>query len=528
MTGLTLSDCLQDTFLRLGKKTAITFLRKGREATGVSYLQLEQDANRLANTFLDLGVRKGDRVIFFFDKSLFFVVAHLAAQKLGAVSVPLNPGFKRSEMAYLIDDVKARLVLCGPAQETMIKEIDPELKSMVIDPQRPYQDLGFFKKNPSEIPASIEIRADDPALIIYTSGTTGKPKGAVLTQRNLLHDARNVAQIWEITSSDVLCHALPLFHVHGLCFALHTALFAGARIVMLDAFSPETVIPALLDKKDLSCTVFMAVPSMYAKLLASLGDRRLDFSHIRLWTSGSAPLLVKDFERISKSFGKEPVEREGMSETGMNFSNPLKGKKKPGSIGLPLPGLEVRIVNPATLQDVKPGETGEIWLKGPAVTPGYWQKPEETAEAFVDGWFRSGDLGRMDDEGYYYLTDRLKHLIISGGENISPKEVESVINRFEGVAESSVIGLPDDQWGEKVAAAVVAKPQSKVKPEDIQQFCKQHLHNWKCPKEVLLVEALPRNTMGKILKEELKKLFTEKPARTPHPQKINKHLDVSI
>jgi malonyl-CoA/methylmalonyl-CoA synthetase len=233
-----------------------------------------------------------------------------------------------------------------------------------------------------------------------------------------------------------------------------------------------------------------------------------------LWTSGSAPLLVKDFEKINRAFGKAPVEREGMSETGMNFSNPLQAKKKPGSIGLPLPGLEVRIVNPVTFQDVKPGETGEIWLKGPAVTPGYWQKPEETAKAFVNGWFRSGDLGRKDDEGYYYLTDRLKHIIISGGENISPKEVESVINRFEGVAESSVIGLPDDQWGEKVAAAVVTRPEFKGKPEDIRQFCKQHLHNWKCPKEILLVETLPRNTMGKVLKEELKKLFADKPARS--------------
>ena len=256
----------------------------------------------------------------------------------------------------------------------------------------------------------------------------------------------------------------------------------------------------------------MAVPSMYARLLDSVGDGTLDFGHIRLWTSGSAPLLVKDFERIKKTFGKEPVEREGMSETGMNFSNPLKGKKKPGSIGIPLPGLEVCIVNPATFEEMKAGETGEIWLKGPAVTPGYWQKPEETAKAFVDGWFRTGDLGRRDDEGYYYLTDRLKHIIISGGENISPKEVESVINRFQGVVESSVIGLPDNQWGEKVVAAVVTRPEFKVKPEDIQQFCKQHLHNWKCPKEILVVGTLPRNTMGKVLNEELKKLFTDKPS----------------
>jgi malonyl-CoA/methylmalonyl-CoA synthetase len=496
----------------MGAKTAITFLRRGVKETELSYLELNRDANRLANVFREMGVRKGDRVVFFLDKCVFVVVAHLAVQKLGAVSVPLNPGFKKSEMAYLLGDAKAVLVITGVPQEAMVKEIDPELRTLVIDPQEPYQDLDFFKR--PDILTHSEMSPEDPGLIVYTSGTTGNPKGAVLTQRNLLHDAKNVAHIWEITSSDALCHALPLFHVHGLCFALHSSLIAGAHVVMLDAFSPETVISVLLEKKDLACTVFMAVPSMYSKLLDSIGDKTLDFDHIRLWTSGSAPLLVKDFKRIKKAFGKEPVEREGMSETGMNFSNPLRAKKKPGSIGLPLPGLEVRLVNPETHRDVKSGETGEIWLKGPAITPGYWQKPEETAKVFVNGWFRTGDLGRMDDEGYYYLTDRLKHIIISGGENISPKEVESVINRFEGVVESSVIGLPDEQWGERVAAAVVIKPELKVKSEDIQAFCKQHLHNWKCPKEILIVETLPRNTMGKVLKEELKKLFTDKPA---HP-----------
>jgi malonyl-CoA/methylmalonyl-CoA synthetase len=506
MTGESLRDFFQDTFLKLGNKTAVTFLRNGRSETEISYSELDQDANRLANLFFEMGVRKGDRVVFFFDKSLFFVVAHLAVQKIGAVSVPLNPGFKRSEMAYLLGDVQAALVLCSPVQEPMIREIDPGLKALVIDLQKPYQDLEWLKQ-PSKILPPIKISPMDPALIIYTSGTTGKPKGAVLTQTNLLQDAKNIIQVWEITASDVLCHALPLFHVHGLCFALHTSLIAGAHVVMLDAFSPETVISVLLDKGNLACTVFMAVPSMYAKLLDSLGEKALDFSHLRLWTSGSAPLLAKDFDRIRKTFGQEPVEREGMSETGMNFSNPLRGEKKPGSIGIPLPGLEVRIVDPVTLQDVKGGETGEIWLKGPAITPGYWQKPEETAKTFSEGWFRTGDLGRVDDNGYYYLTDRLKHIIISGGENISPKEVESVINRFEGVVDSSVIGLPDNQWGERVAAAVVTRPEKRVKPEDIQQFCKQHLHNWKCPKEVLLVDALPRNTMGKVLKEELKKLF---------------------
>jgi malonyl-CoA/methylmalonyl-CoA synthetase len=227
-----------------------------------------------------------------------------------------------------------------------------------------------------------------------------------------------------------------------------------------------------------------------------------------MWASGSAPLLVKDFDRMARTFGKEPVEREGMTETGMNFSNPLRGKRKPGSIGIPLPGLRVRIVHPDTGQDVPAGEVGEIWLKGPSISPGYWRKPDETAAAFAGGWFRTGDLGKVDEDGYYFLTDRLKHIIISGGENISPKEVESVVNSYEGVAESSVVGIPDERWGERVVAAVVAKPQAPVDVQGLQAHCREHLHNWKCPKETLLVGCLPRNAMGKILKEEVKKLFT--------------------
>jgi malonyl-CoA/methylmalonyl-CoA synthetase len=293
-----------------------------------------------------------------------------------------------------------------------------------------------------------------------------------------------------------------------LCFALQTALLAGAHVLMLDQFSPRGVIAVLREKEaPYSCTVFMAVPSMYGKLMEYLGDKRLDFEHMRLWTSGSAPLLPQDFEHIHETFGKEPVEREGMTETGMNFSNPLRGKRKPGSIGHPLPDLEVRIVDPDTGADVTPGQIGEIWLKGPAVTPGYWRKPEETAKTFEQGWFRTGDLGNIDQDGYYYLTDRIKHIIISGGENISPQEVEVVINQLEDVVESSVVGIPDERWGEKVVAAVVTKTGSNIKPEEIRDHCKKKLHDWKCPKEVLFVKELPRNTMGKVLKEEVKKIF---------------------
>ena len=502
-----LTKCFTNSFLTRKDAPAITFLREGRVETGISYLELERDACRMANGLRELGVAKGDRVILFIPKSLIFVIAHLALQKLGAVAVPLNPGFKQSEMQYLLGDAQAKLILLDPEKESFIREIAPGLTSLVIDSQKPYQDIDVFHTAPEEF-TPIEIGPDDPGLIIYTSGTTGKPKGAVLTSRNLVHDARNIIRIWEISETDVLCHALPLFHVHGLCFALHTSLMAGAHVLMLDQFSPDPVIETLRQQDGPHvCSVFMAVPAMYAKLMDHIGDRIFDFSHMRLWTSGSAPLLAQDFERIHKLFGKEPLEREGMSETGMNFSNPLRGSKKPGSIGIPLPALEVRMVDPASGVDVKPGQTGEIWLKGPAVTPGYWQKPEETAKTFEQGWFKTGDLGHLDSDGYYYLTDRIKHIIISGGENISPKEIESVVNQVAGVAESSVVGIPNEKWGEKVVAAVVKDPGTDMSAAEIQTHCKKHLHDWKCPKEIAFVEELPRNTMGKVLKDEVKKFF---------------------
>ena len=507
MSGASLGDCFSESFLARRRKPAITFLRDGRVETELSYLELERDIIRMAGVFQNLGVAKGDRVILLLSKSLIWVLAHMSLQKLGAVVVPLNPGFKRSELDYLLQDAEAKIILSMPGKEAMIKEIDPSLINLTIDTTRHYQDMEIFHKASGDF-RPVEIGSDDPALIIYTSGTTGSPKGTILTQMNLIHDARNIIKIWEISESDTLCHALPLFHVHGLCFALHTALLAGAHVVMLDLFSPQRVIETLSQKNgSLACTVFMAVPAMYGKLMEYLGDERPDFEHMRLWTSGSAPLLAADFERIEQIFGKQPVEREGMSETGMNFSNPLHGPRKPGSIGLPLPGLKVRTVDPSSGKDVTPGQTGEFWLKGPAITPGYWRKTEETKKTFEKGWFKTGDLGNIDKDGYYYLTDRIKHIIISGGENVSPKEVEAVINRIDGVSESSVVGVPDKKWGEKIVAAVVKKPVSDLNPDDIRVICKKHLHDWKCPKEVNFVEELPRNTMGKVLKEEVKRLF---------------------
>jgi malonyl-CoA/methylmalonyl-CoA synthetase len=503
----TFAHLFDQTALRLNGKQAILFLRKGKLESQVTYSSLHQISNRVANGLIEMGLKKGERGILFMPKNVEQVVFHLAIQKVGAISVILNPGFKKDEMEYFLKDTDAYMVIVGKKEEVLFRSIDGKRLILSIDTESPFTEEKLFPEYSSQIlPAG--ARSDDPAILIYTSGTTGQPKGAILTQQNLVQDAKNIVHIWKMTEKDVLCHALPLFHVHGLCFALHTALMTGAKIVMCDEFSPETVIDILsLLKGDLACTMFMGVPTMYLRMIGSLEGESRDFSHLRLLASGSAPLLPKDFEKIKNVFGKEPVEREGMSETGMNFSNPLQGVKKPGSIGLPLPNVEARIVNPETFQDLKTSDVGEIWLKGPNVTPGYWRKPKETEAVFVNGWFRTGDLGKKDEEGYYYITDRLKHIIISGGENISPKELESVINQHPKVLECCVVGIPDEKWGEKVVAAVVLKPRITLTTKEVQDHCKQHLLDWKCPKEVFFLGELPRNKMGKVMKEEVVKFF---------------------
>ncbi len=509
MKAESINHWLETVVSEHGSKTALTFLRNGEAETEMTFAQLLRDVKQFATTLLDRGVAKGDRVILFIPKSIIAIVAHFAIQSIGAMAVPLNPGFKKNEMAYLLGDAEAKLIIVEPEKRALVQDIDPNAQLLEISTAQPYQDMEFFRSAAEILPA-IDIGPDDPGLVIYTSGTTGNPKGAVLTHRNLVYDARNVIRIWEITAADVLCHALPLFHVHGLCFALHTALLSGAHVRLLDQFKPEIVVSELSrNTGNAVSSVFMAVPAMYTKLMDFIGDRQLDFSHMRLFTSGSAPLLVKEFERINKIFGREPVEREGMSETGMNFSNPLTGKRIPGSIGLPLPGLQVRIVDPESFVDVAPGEVGELWLKSDAISPGYWRKPQETADTFKDGWFRTGDLGKIDATGYYYLTDRIKHIIISGGENVSAKEVETVINQLDGVNESVVVGKLDEKWGERVVAAVTLKPEVEMTEADIKAYCKVHLHDWKCPKEIIFLNKIPRNTMGKMLKEEVKKIFLE-------------------
>ena len=493
-----------------GEKRALTFIRDGIPDVALSFGRLDRLANGFARNLIGLGVVKGDRVLLIMEKCPVFLIAHLGILKAGAICVPLNPGFKKNELDYFLKDSGACLVVADEERSRIIRELNPALKSLVVDtrlaPDVRSQDQGAEDKAPA-----VDMSPDDPALIIYTSGTTGKPKGAVLSHANLLNDARNINRVWAIGAADTICHALPLFHVHGLCFAFHTAMLAGSHVVMMEKFEAGRALEVLSVKQgNLACTVFMAVPAMYIRLVGALQDQeRRDFKHIRLWTSGSAPLLESTFESIRQTLGREPVEREGMSETGMNFTNPLKGEKKPGSIGIPLPGVVARIVDPRTGRDVAEGEIGEIWLKGKSITKGYWKNPEATAASFHREWFKTGDLGRVDRQGYYYLTDRMKNIIISGGENISPKEIEAVINRMEAVSVVVVAGIPDEKWGEKVVAAIVLKEGADLSAEQVARECRRHLHDWKCPKKIVFVKAIPRNVMGKVLVDKVRELFTE-------------------
>ncbi len=502
-------EWLEATCRKHGERNALTPLHDDVSRGCLTYTDLWDRVSRFAGFLKTCSLKRGDRVLILLPKSLSVAVAHFALLNLGLIAVHLNPGFTRDEIRYFMEDTGAALILADPARVDFMHSFSGPVPVAPVPPVYSGEDPVFGPAGGESEPAPAVITTGDPALIIYTSGTTGKPKGALLTHGNLVNDARNIITAWEIGSNDVLYHSLPLFHIHGLCFALHTLLLSGGHIILADRFDAGAALSRLSSKMDgETCTIFMAVPTMYVKLIEAAAGASRDFSSLRLITSGSAPLPSGDFERIKGLFGMEPVEREGMSETGMNFSNPLRGMRKPGSVGLPLPGLEVRITDPYTGRDVSRGGEGELLLMGPSIMKEYWGKPEETAGSFTDGWFRTGDLGCVDRDGYYYLTDRLKHVIITGGEKVSPKEVEAVIDNHHGVVESCVVGVPDPVWGERVAAAVVSVPGSAVLPDQVIEHCRRYLHSVKCPREVIFVEKIPKNRMGKTEKDEVKKWFT--------------------
>lgn len=443
------------------------FLHSGRGE--VSYADFLQEAGRIATHLRLSGVGPGDRVVVQAAKSTAMVALYLATLQVGAVFVPLNSAYKRAEVDYFLEDAEPRLFIQDPAQ--LAREAETLEPLLETEPRS----------------------ADDIAAIVYTSGTTGRSKGAMLSHGNLAANAVALCEAWGFTDQDVLLHALPIFHVHGLFVALHCAFLSGCATIWLDRFDEEQVVEALPH-----ATVMMGVPTFYTRLLAYPHFTKEAASPVRLFISGSAPLLETAFEDFEHRTGKRILERYGMSEAAIITTNPLDGARIAGSVGYPLPGVDLRI---AGSDDI-----GVIEISGPSVFKGYWRNPAKTAEEFTpDGYFVTGDLGRMDEDGRVWITGRAKDLVISGGYNVYPKEVELLLDAIDGIAESAVIGVPHPDFGEAVVAIVTGEGEEHA----IIEQARGNLASFKVPKRIFFTDELPRNALGKVQKNILRERYGE-------------------
>src|SRR5688572_5350188 len=463
----------------------------------IDYRQLTVDSARIANALVAAGCEPGDRIAVQVDKPWQVVPLYLAALRAGLVYLPLNSAYQRAELDYFFGDATPRVIVCTPERLGIIETIARGATVLTLDAGG--GELWARAEAAGETFDVVQRGPDDLAAILYTSGTTGRSKGAMLTHRNLASNALTLVDAWGFTRDDVLLHALPVYHVHGLFVALHCALIAGCRVLWLPKFDAREVV-RLLPR----ATVMMGVPTFYTRLLAEGTLDRDACDNVRLFVAGSAPLLPETFRAFEQRTGHRVLERYGMTETGMNASNPLLGERKPGCVGPPLPGVAIRVVD-AQGKACEPGANGEIEVQGPNVTPGYWNQPGKTAESFTaDGWFRTGDLGAFDEDGYLAIAGRAKDLIISGGLNIYPKEIEERIDALPGIEESAVIGAPDADFGEAVIAFVVARPGHTLTEAGIIAALKAEIARFKVPKRVIFATELPRNAMGKVQKNVLR------------------------
>jgi malonyl-CoA/methylmalonyl-CoA synthetase len=498
-------DSLTDNIRRYPDKLALEFIDPPLQR--VTYAELDQLVQQTAGYLQSLGVQAGDRIALQLMKSLEFILLHLATIRLGAITLPLNLAYPPDEIAYFLSDSGAKLFFTLASYREKVESISPHLPELqeciFLDPARPDRFHSLVANYEPRISNSLVSEPSDTAVIIYTSGTTGRPKGAEITHGNLLSNLQSLHTAWGWQAEDVLLHVLPIFHVHGLFVALHGALHAGATTLLMREFDAQRTLLMLASGRG---TVFMAVPTIHQRLLDVPDARQFDLSRVRLITSGSDRLPDEVFTGFQKTFGYTLLERYGMTETGMNCSNPLHGERRLGSVGMPLSGVKVRVVNPEDDQSLPDGEIGEVQLRGPNIFKGYWKQPQKTAEAFTsDGWFRTGDLGFREPDGYLTLCGRSKDLIISGGLNIYPPEVERVLAEHPAVAACAVIGCPDREWGERVTAVVVLKQGQSVSGVDLILFCRERLAPYKSPKSVVIAAELPRNAMGKVQKAELRK-----------------------
>ena len=470
----------------------------------VHYDELAQASARIANALVRAGCRVGDRVAVQADKHWHVLALYLACLRAGLVYLPLNTAYRKGELEYFFGDAEPSVIVCRPETLGMMETIANGATVLTVDAQG--GEMGDRARDEPADFATVTSQPDDIAAILYTSGTTGRSKGASLTHRNLASNALALVEAWGFTRGDVLLHALPVYHVHGLFVAIHCALLSGARLVWLPKFAAGEVAELLG-----SATVMMGVPTFYTRLLAEPTFTRERVTNVRLFVSGSAPLLPETFTAFRERTGHTILERYGMTETGMITSNPLDGVRAPGTVGRPLPGVSVRIASDAGDICAR-GVVGGVEVRGPNVFAGYWRMPEKTRDEFtVDGWFRTGDVGEWIADGeakdYLRLVGRAKDMIISGGLNVYPKEIEERIDALPGVVESAVIGVPDPDFGEAVTAVVVSKPGQTVDEAAIVGALKGQIAAYKVPKRVHVVNELPRNAMGKVQKNLLRERF---------------------
>ena len=503
-----MNNNLYERFARCFPANAATTVIETTDGRRWSYRDLDRETARLARLFDSLGLGKGERVAVQVEKSPEALFVYLACLRAGLIYLPLNIAYRFEETAYFVGDAQPSLLIGRP-------EANRETEALARREGIPRVfDLGANGTGSlleesrclaSDYHAAL-CAGEDIAALLYTSGTTGQPKGAMLSHGNLASNALALRKAWGFTARDMLLHALPLFHAHGLFVASHCALLSGSRMVLLSRFEASAVVKYLP-----SATVFMGVPTYYTRLLAEPGLDRQCCAAMRLFVSGSAPLREQTFTAFYERTGHRILERYGLTETLMNSSNPLQGERRPGTVGKALEGVAIRIAAEAG-DRLGPGEVGEIQVKGPNVFSGYWRLPQKSQEDFTDdGWFRSGDLGRLDDAGYLTIVGRRKDLIITGGYNVYPKEVETRIDQLPGVHESAVIGLADPDFGERVVAVVVKTAAgAELTAEALLRTLKGSLANYKVPKTVFFLEALPRNAMGKVQKNVLREQFGNK------------------
>ncbi len=469
-----------------------------------SYADLVTLSGCIANALVARSVAPGDRVAVQVEKSVPALALYLATVRAGAVFLPLNTAYTLTELEYFVGDAEPKLVVCDPSKRDGVSKVaagfNAGVETLDANGRGSLTDLASAQPDGFD---SVRREPDDLAAILYTSGTTGRSKGAMITHENLVSNALTLIDYWRFTKDDVLLHALPIFHVHGLFVASNVALFAGASMIFLQRFDANEVMRQMP-----GATALMGVPTFYVRLLQHPDLNRETTGHMRLFVSGSAPLLADTHREWAARTGHAILERYGMTETGMNTSNPYEGDRVPGAVGFPLPGVSMRVTNPETGEVLPVGEIGMLEVKGPNVFKGYWRMPEKTeAEFRKDGFFITGDLGKIDERGYVHIVGRGKDLIITGGLNVYPKEVEAALDALPGVVESAVIGVPHPDFGEGVTAVVVRDKNAKLDEKQILAAIEGRLAKFKLPKRVILVDDLPRNTMGKVQKNVLRDTY---------------------